>query len=376
MELAEASCLLDLSEHRLDDLLPQAVPGPPSGPLELAPHRLGARPAGPAFVVGSVLGPTWGDVAGHIAIRDRLKVGLRAVASIGGSLLRSKIGKVIPSRLSKEEAWFWLHFLDLPTQMSDDLGECLRAAHAAGIPDDTHVRAWAQDVARRSQSPFYEVPQALRPFFTPTEIAELILEKVESGARSLASYVHDGSPWPAMGFAAFVAPQMSEQERVEFRSAMDRRYDAEPDRSAPRAQLRLALLSTVGGGSRLAGYMAGQPDKTWANWGWFYRPTGYLEMLAGLDDEAAFVCEARRLSCFPRAPSDVRLWLAATEWRELDMVRDAIIGAGSKDEATAGARSRPGGGARSGAADAGGAEERGYHRMGTAVRQVQAGHRA
>jgi hypothetical protein len=85
-ELAEASCLFDLSEHRLDDLFSQPVPAAPSRLLELVSHGLRQWPAGPALVVVGVLGPPRGNVAGDIAIRERCKVRLRAVARIGGGL--------------------------------------------------------------------------------------------------------------------------------------------------------------------------------------------------------------------------------------------------------------------------------------------------
>src|SRR5260370_15652606 len=42
-ELAEASGMLDLAEHRFDDLLSQAVAAAPAGPLALLQH---GRPAG------------------------------------------------------------------------------------------------------------------------------------------------------------------------------------------------------------------------------------------------------------------------------------------------------------------------------------------
>src|SRR5262249_6822633 len=141
-----------------------------------------------------------------------------------------------------------------------------------------------------------------------------------------------------LGFSVFVAPHMSEDERNAFRSALERMYDAEPDRAAGMAAWLLALLSTVGGGPRLAAYVARQPDKAWANWGWFGRRAGFLDMLAGLPDEASFVHEARRLIGKLSAPADLRLWLAATEWRELDLARDAVLAVSSKDEAAQMAR--------------------------------------
>ena len=46
-ELSEASGLLDLSEHRLDDLLAQAVAAAPASTLELHRHGGLTRPFGP-----------------------------------------------------------------------------------------------------------------------------------------------------------------------------------------------------------------------------------------------------------------------------------------------------------------------------------------
>src|SRR5258708_36635775 len=54
-ELPEPPCLLDLSEHRLDDLLSEPVSTSPAGALELLPHRRGQRPRELAFAVGGAL---------------------------------------------------------------------------------------------------------------------------------------------------------------------------------------------------------------------------------------------------------------------------------------------------------------------------------
>src|SRR6266852_4764108 len=48
-ELPEASCRLDLTEHRLDDLLAQAVAAAPTAAFEPALHRLGQRAERLAF---------------------------------------------------------------------------------------------------------------------------------------------------------------------------------------------------------------------------------------------------------------------------------------------------------------------------------------
>jgi hypothetical protein len=195
------------------------------------------------------------------------------------------------------------------------------------------VRAWALDLVGRSVCYFiYWAPQVLQPFLSPFEIAELIVRKDPRTS-------YDDGPWPILGFATFIAPQMPEHERSGLRSALEQAYDADPDHSTPRSQLLVALLATVGGGARLAAHVAGLPDGAWGG-----RPctpledqlrSGHLDMLAGLVDEASFVSEARRLGCLPRGLFDLRLWVAATEWRELDIASEAVIAAGNRKEAAA-----------------------------------------
>jgi predicted DNA-binding WGR domain protein len=255
----------------------------------------------------------------------------------------SKIAGVIPDRLSKEEAWFWLNVLDTRDDERRRLEERLRSVQEDGLPDDSRVRAWAKSVSSRSYSTYVEAPQVLLPFFTLTEIADLIIEAVALDAVTRQAgwgqwAQADAASRAVLGFSARVVPQMSEKERHDFRGTMERMYDAEPDLSSPRAALIVACLSTVGGGHRLAAWVAAQPDDAWQSAAWYWRSTGHLDLLAGLDDEASFVREARRLIGRLGTPSDLWLWLAATEWRELDLARDAVLAKTAKDEAAAMAR--------------------------------------
>lgn len=262
-------------------------------------------------------------------------------SAFGGWDYVNKIAKMIPIRLTKEEAWFWLNVLVTPHREWSRLEESLRAANPMGVPEDALVRARVTEVAGVSawgsrRLVCINVPHVLSPFFAPIEIADLIIEWVQASARQ--SRYPAAAPQPAfiLGFSAYVVPQMSEDERRDFRGALEQRYDAEQDPA--KAALLLAFLSTVGGGPRLAAMVAKEPDKAWANKGWFDGPAGYLDMLAGLADEASFVSEARRLIGKLSSPSELRLWLAATEWRELDMAKDAVLAVRSKDEAAALAR--------------------------------------
>src|SRR5712691_582509 len=81
-ELPEASCRLDLTEHRLDDLLAQAVAAAPTAAFEPALHRLGQRAERLAFGIARMLGPGDGDVACDAALREGREIRLRAIAGI------------------------------------------------------------------------------------------------------------------------------------------------------------------------------------------------------------------------------------------------------------------------------------------------------
>jgi hypothetical protein len=243
-----------------------------------------------------------------------------------GRLRPEQVRTGIPSSLSKEEAWFWLHCLDVRS--------CRQGLHSvrANQPSDEQIRAWAAEVAQRPDFLYYDVPQTLLPFFTPAEIADLIVRRFEldvSGRPSVGRFA------AMTGFAAFVAPWLDADERSTLRDTLGRAFDA-LDLATATAHLVLALLATVGGGQRLATYIAGLPDGAWArDWSRGGRPIGHLEVLTGLGDEASFVREAARLGVRPRLASDRRLWLAVTEWRELDVLKDQAIAASAKDDAAA-----------------------------------------
>src|SRR5215207_5803757 len=67
-ELCKPSCLLDLSEHRLDDLLPEPVATPPPGPPELIAHRLAAQPSDGSLGLVWVFGASGCDVSTDLAV--------------------------------------------------------------------------------------------------------------------------------------------------------------------------------------------------------------------------------------------------------------------------------------------------------------------
>jgi hypothetical protein len=238
-----------------------------------------------------------------------------------------KVKRLVPARLSKEEAWFWLRCLDVTERRGRQNVQPFPHPDEA-LPDDEEVRVWARDVAQRSSLIYHEVPQTLLPFFNAAEIAVLILDKAALG--TCGSWGADGHLRLMLGFAKWIAPYLGEWEREDLRCTLERLYDTEPE--TPRATLLLALLSTVGGGVRLTSYVARQPEEGWGRRARSIR-TGHLDMLAGLDCEASFLREAHRLRCFPQDAAEMRLWLAATEWRALAPAADAVITAGTTQRA-------------------------------------------
>jgi predicted DNA-binding WGR domain protein len=257
----------------------------------------------------------------------------------------NRLAKVIPTRLTKEEAWFWLNVFDSvdPRKTSMWSDERLRVLNEVGLEppaDDAQVREQIK-ASPKSDAICFNAPHTLRPFFTPVEITALTVEAVQTAtarAHQAGHVYHFNTPYPRsmLGFAEYVAPQMTEHERRDYRATLEQMCDAEQDPAT--AALLIGFLSTVGGGPRLAAWIANHPDKAWANAGWYRSPSSNLVMLAGLADEASFVSEARRLVGQLNTVSDLRMWLAATEWRELDLIKDSVIATRTKDDAATLAR--------------------------------------
>src|SRR6478736_3667832 len=79
-ELAKSSCLLDLPEHRLHDLLSQSVPAAITGALQLLPHSLRHLAADLACGLGRMLGAPGSDISVDLPGRERQRIALTAIA--------------------------------------------------------------------------------------------------------------------------------------------------------------------------------------------------------------------------------------------------------------------------------------------------------
>ena len=73
-ELSKSSCLLDLLEHRLHDLLSQSVSAAITGALQLLPHFLRHLAADLARGLGRMLGWPGSDIGVDLPGRERQKV--------------------------------------------------------------------------------------------------------------------------------------------------------------------------------------------------------------------------------------------------------------------------------------------------------------
>src|SRR5215472_9958270 len=93
-ELSKSSCLLDLPEHRLHDLLSQSVPTAITGALQLLLHFLRHLAADLARGLGRMLGSPSGDIGVDLPGRERPQIVLTAIARVRRNLpgLASEVG--------------------------------------------------------------------------------------------------------------------------------------------------------------------------------------------------------------------------------------------------------------------------------------------
>ena len=93
-ELSKSSCLLDLPEHWLHDLLSRSVPAAITGALQLLPHFLRHLVADLARGLGRMLGSSGSDIGVDLPGRERQKIVLTAIARVRRNLpgLASEVG--------------------------------------------------------------------------------------------------------------------------------------------------------------------------------------------------------------------------------------------------------------------------------------------
>jgi len=253
------------------------------------------------------------------------------------------IGKLrIPDLMTREEAWFWIQVLLVlrPAHRKRETNHLnwLLDRKTDRVPNEAELNQWLTGAISRCDFGVLEhAAGVLRVFLKPDMLATTLVDWLAGqSAQQLAQWgrAFVNAKYSA-GFYEQVAPRMNLEEREELRKAMERIYDSETDRSSFKAAYAVIFLSTVGGGPRLAACVSNALGPATPNqWNWVTN----VRVLAGLGDEASFVAESRRLAVPLLEASDVRLWLAATEWRELEYAASAVIQASTKDAAAGMAR--------------------------------------
>ena len=110
-ELAKASGLFDLAEHRLDDLFPQSIAAAETAAAETGAHRLQPRPLLAIPTGGgrlSVALPAGGDVGADALRSARVsRFASEAVAGIGRDLLRLACPVLARMAATSGVSWAW-----------------------------------------------------------------------------------------------------------------------------------------------------------------------------------------------------------------------------------------------------------------------------
>ncbi|HSI83368.1 MAG TPA: DUF4132 domain-containing protein [Candidatus Methylacidiphilales bacterium] len=239
----------------------------------------------------------------------------------------------LPGTLSKEEALLWI--------------EILRAERTYNLKfvQDPTFESLIEGVNENSYLYFLPSPQILTPFLSPLEIARLFIKWHTHFTGNTGKYNYRqeyACHHIASSFSTNVVPYMSLRERDEFRSELEQLYQGETNKSSPLTLMICNLLTSVG--SRyieefLTQIPAHSPGThRWTSY-YGYDSNGILSLLVGLPDEATFTREGLRLLNLLRSRDDFRLWLAATEWRQLNFLKDSVLKIDDKAQAAVLARS-------------------------------------
>lgn len=240
----------------------------------------------------------------------------------------SKVG--IPEAMTREEAHFWYLAMTSvekdvdPRALSAKLAEA-RVDGRVGVAD---VRAaYASEKARFLGS---DLVLALRALVTAGELADLLLD---GNLHGKGYQYNRGLLW---GFRQHVIPALTPAELVALR---DRVRPLVGVASWPadlyQVPAPFLLAAALGMHEELSAVAASWADDTYQKEGWCTHYHQPQLVLYGLRDPALVEQHFRRLKLPLKTPLHVAGWLAHTEVRALDVVRDSILAEGNRDEAEA-----------------------------------------
>lgn len=248
-----------------------------------------------------------------------------------------------PDELSQEEAWHWIAALyvtkDKERVSKVEDWEALVRKAVSDVPPVQPKKDLIPFVLNRVMAYLQWLP-VLVPLYPARELANLLYEKLVKHPHSSARSYMDKSRYAVAGaFAARVLCYESASVREEILADMRERFHsaASPDREE--ALVALAFMGTIRGGSELESFLMSPSAPAIEGVD--------FATLAGLSCEEDFVSAAKRIGLTIPVPNDYQmdrcldaalLWLAATEWRHLDMLVQSIVAATSKDECAALAR--------------------------------------
>ncbi len=241
-------------------------------------------------------------------------------------------GLNLPRALSREEANFWFRVL---IGLKDQGGPPVRDELARRLEEVDFSAPVAFEellsraVAVGSQPQIDLLFRVLGPLVTPAEACTILTH------RSLWQTQWYWVSYVVRWFARQVRPYLSAAERQEIRDRVAATLDLGDWPAAfnqvPPPAFFLAALAGVH--EPLRALVEGWPDNQYTapdHWDACHQPQ---VIVFGLGDGRLVERHFRRLRLSLRSPDYVRAWLATTEYGGLDLVRDAVQSAPSKDEA-------------------------------------------
>jgi hypothetical protein len=225
----------------------------------------------------------------------------------------------IPVSMTAQEAHFWLRAMieGTPHARISRLVQRLGKQTFDGQLSTENVLVMAHSAGRALPG---KMLAPLAQFLSPVQILDLLLPTKDGLSRTLSPRFHGVIERDlAKSFGIVILPYLTAEERAELRERL--RPEITPDRwtnswhSPPPLAFRLA--AQLGLHQELQTLVNGWKDEADA---WLV----HLDIILGLGDPKLVELHARRLSCRPTSPRQLRAWLAHTGTAGLDWIEEVI----------------------------------------------------